>query len=222
MKQEQTRLLIVGDFANSPESLAILLERKRDLLVVGYTATSGAARALLATGIDIDVALVELDLPDGSGLELTRNIRQSRPTALVVMLMNSHDAFDWTRAVEAGARLVLHKTLHGTEIIDVIHRLRSVEPPLSRYDAFALMRRFGEERKRGQPTNENFAHLTRREREILVFLADGLSDREIAARLYVSEKTVRNHMTALLAKLGVESRLQALVLAIRHGVITIH
>jgi DNA-binding NarL/FixJ family response regulator len=167
MKHVRTRLLIVGDLRKSRQSLTALLERTRDLLAVGYAATPGAARALLATGIHIDVAVIELDLSDDSGLELIRTVRTSRPTALVVVLMDCHDVLGSSRAVEAGAGLILNKTLDGAEISDVIHRICAVEPPISGYAGFATKRQFGDVRERSQPANEDLVFLTLREREIL-------------------------------------------------------
>jgi DNA-binding NarL/FixJ family response regulator len=221
MSDTPIRVVLVDDHASSREPLAVLLDAQADFMVVGQAATLAAARQLLATGVEIDVALVDLDLPDGNGVELIRDLRCSSPSALAIVLTGSVDPMERARALEAGAAHVLNKMVSAGEIIDAIRRVHGGETLLPGREAIALLRQLGEERERDRQTEVIFARLTPRDRQILGLLAEGMSDREIAAQLSLSEKTVRNNMTELIDKLGVSSRLQVLILALRHGIVTI-
>ncbi len=214
------RLLLVDDHAVSREPLALLLEREPDFAVAAQAGSVAEAREVLA-GVEIDVALVDMNLPDGSGVDLIRDLRDRNPEALVLVVTASHDRHDHARAVAAGAAGVLHKSARTREIVDAIRRLCAGEPLLSPHQVIELLRFADRHRAQDQQARATLDLLTPREHEVLRLLAEGLSDKEIAERLTISERTVRAHMVNLLAKLGVDSRLQALVLAVRHGVVTI-
>jgi DNA-binding NarL/FixJ family response regulator len=173
---------------------------------------------------DARVGLVRTDggtrdrfLPDGNGAELIRDLRRRNRDAIALVLTGSREPLDHARAVEAGAAHVLHKSAPIRRIVEAIRRLCAGEALMPPQEEVALLRLLGQERERTRPAEAAFAQLAAREREIVGLLAEGLGDRQIAARLGVGEKTVRNHMTALMDKLGVDSRLQVLVLASRHG-----
>ena len=215
------RLLLVDDHASAREPLAMLLGREADLEVVAQAGTLEEARACLKSGAEVDVALVDLDLPDGHGADLVRDLRRAKREAMAVVLTGSFERRDHARAIEAGAAGVLHKSVPTAQVVDAIRRARAGEPLIPTQELVKLLRLAGERRTQDDLARRAFERLTPRERDILGSLADGLGDKAIAERLSVSEKTVRNHMTRLLDELGVESRLQALILAIRYGAVRV-
>ena len=218
-----TRILLVDDHASARQPLAILLGREPDVDVVAQAGSLAEARAALAA-TEIDVAVVDLGLPDGDGAALVKDVCATNPHGAVLVLTAETDRARLARAVEAGASGVLNKAAPLTEIIGAIHRLSAGESLLSPrelLDLLDLLRLAGREREQDQSARVALARLTAREREVLQALADGLSDKEIAERLHVSGKTVKSHMVSILDKLGVASRLQALVFALRHGAVQI-
>ena len=216
------RLLLVDDHASFRELLALRLEREPDVVVVGDAGSLAAARTLLSTLADgIDVALVDLDLPDGSGTELIRELRVANREALVVVLTASGDRRRHAAAIAAGAAGVLQKEVSSGAILEAIRHVNAGEALLSPREAIELLRLGDQQRELERATAGTLGKLTPREHEILQLLAEGLGDEAIAERLYISPKTVRNQMVSILGKLGVDSRLQALVLAVRHGVVQI-
>ena len=170
---------------------------------------------------DIDLAVVDLDLPDGDGTELIGELRAANPRATVLVLTASAEEDAYARAVEAGAAGALHKSVRIKEVIEAAHRLAEGEPLLSQDETIELLRLAGKRREQDYEAQRTIEKLTPREHEILQLLAEGLGDVEIAERLHVSVGTVRNHLVSLFGKLGVHSRLQALVFAVRHGLVEI-
>ncbi|MBW3633592.1 MAG: response regulator transcription factor [Chloroflexi bacterium] len=218
-----TRVLLVDDHASARQPLAILLDREPDVTVVAQAGSLVEARAALAETA-IDIAVVDLGLPDGDGVEFVADLRAANPDAAVLVLTSETDRQHLARAVEAGASAVLNKAAALDEILGAVRRLASGEPLLSGRELLELvelLRLAGRERQQERDAKAALDRLTPREREILQLLAEGLSDKEIAARLYLSGKTVRSHVASILAKLGVESRLQALVFALRQGAVNI-
>jgi RNA polymerase sigma factor (sigma-70 family) len=214
------RVLLVDDHASSRQPLALLLERDPGITVVAQAGTVAEARRALKE-IAVDVAVVDLGLPDGDGVDLVKDIRATNPHGQVLVLTAQTDRRQLARAVTAGAAGLLNKAASVDEIIDAIQRLGAGEDVLSPSIVIELLRLAGQERERNIAAQTALARLTPRERDVLQALAEGLSDREIGRRFQISEKTVRAHMASLLAKLEVDSRLQALVFAIRHGAVEI-
>lgn len=219
MNKEQIRLFLVDDHSATRESLAELLDREQNMLVVGQVGTFAEARSLLTAGVGVDVVLVDLELPDGDGVDLIHDLRRQRPTALMIVLTASRDELDRARSVAAGAAAVLHKSTPIRGVVDAIRRLAAGEVLMSPRDVAELVRQAAAHRAAQEQARRALAALTLRERDILEALAEGLGDEAIAARLGVSPKTVRNQMVVLLDKLGVDSRLQALVVAVHYGAI---
>ena len=212
------RVLLVDDHATFREPLAFMLEREPDITVVGQAGTLAEARGLLQ---GVDVAIVDLGLPDGNGMELIRELRAANPRGLVLVLTVSTARQEKARAVEAGAAGVLHKSARIAAVIDAVRRLSAGEPLLSAREVVELFGEAARHREQEREVRAALAQLTGREREVLHALAEGLSDKDIAERLHVAPKTVRTHMANILGKLGLESRLQVLVLAVRYGQVTI-
>jgi DNA-binding NarL/FixJ family response regulator len=212
------RILLVDDHAAFRQPLAFMMDREADLTVAGQAGSLAEARDLL---IDIDVAVVDLDLPDGNGVELISDLRAANPRGAVLILTASANRAQEAQAVEAGAAGVMHKSVGIREIIDAVRRLAEGEHLLSPREAIDLLRLATREREQNREGQAALESLTPREMEVLQALAEGLSDKEIAQRLHVSAETVRTHMVNILSKLHVDSRLQALVFAIRHGAVNI-
>jgi DNA-binding NarL/FixJ family response regulator len=169
----------------------------------------------------VDIAVLDLDLPDGNGATLIRELHAVNRRAEALVLTASVRELDLARAVEAGAAGLVHKSTPLDEIVAAVHRVAAGESLVTRRELIELVQLPGQHRSAQQATVQTIARLTRREREVLLSLAEGLSDREIAERLFVSKDTVHTHMVNLLGKLGVESRLQALIFAIKSGLVTL-
>jgi len=214
------RVLLLDDHTSFRELLALRLAREPDLAVVVEASSLEEGRRAVSQ-VEADVALVDLDLPDGSGVDLIRELRTVNPQAQAVVLTASGDRQLHAEAIAAGASGVLSKTVGSAEIIGAIRRLVAGEALLSPSEAIALFRLADQRREAERSTHRLIAQLTPRERDLLRLLAEGLADAAIAERLSISPKTVRNQMVGLLAKLNVDSRLQALVVATRHGIVTI-
>jgi DNA-binding NarL/FixJ family response regulator len=222
---EESRIMLVDDHTSFRQPLAFMLEREPDLTVVAQAGSLAEAREVLReaheAGPEVDVAIVDLELPDGFGTEFVAEILEDSPNAQVMVLSAFSDKGTLALAVEAGAAGVLHKSSRIDEITDAIRRLRSGEQLLSQREVIEAVRYVSRTRSEARETQLMIAKLTPRERDVLQALAEGLSDKEIAERLYVGIGTVRSHTTSLLSKLEVQSRLQALVFAVRHGLVEI-
>lgn len=166
----------------------------------------------------VDVAIVDLALPDGYGAELIKDLRARNPQAAALVLSANLDRGEMARAVENGAAAVLHKAAGMDEVVKAVRDLRAGKSLLSLEETVELLRLAGSRREQEQEARLAIETLTPREKEVLRALAEGLEGPEIAERLNISIPTERNHVSSILAKLGVHSRLQALVFALRYGV----
>ena len=212
------RTLLVDDHLSFRQPLAFMLAREPGIEVIGQAGSVVEARRHLA---EANVALVDIDLPDGDGVDVVREFRRVNPRGMAVMLTASAKRTDIARAIEAGAFGVLHKSCPVEEIIAAMRRLTAGQHLISPAETVELLRLIGRQRERDRTAQAAIDRLTRRECDVLQALADGLSDSEIAERLHIRTETVRTHMVNLLHKLGVNSRLQALVFAVRYGLVKI-
>ena len=212
------RLLLVDDHAAFRLPLALILEREPDLVVVAQAGSLTEARAVLPEiAGTVDVALVDLQLPDGHGIEVVRDLRAANPHGQTIVLTADTEKVHHANAIEAGAAGVVSKSAQPSEIVDAIRRVHAGETAQPAQEIIALLRLAGQERERTQDVRATLAQLTPREREVLNLLAEGLDNQAIAERLFISPHTTRAHIVSVLRKLGVESRLQAAIFAIRHG-----
>jgi DNA-binding NarL/FixJ family response regulator len=222
---EKSRIMLVDDHTSFRQPLAFMLEREPDLTVVAQAGSLAEAREVLRgaheDGPGVDVAIVDLELPDGFGTEFVAELLADDPDVHVLVLSAFSDKGTLALAVEAGAAGVLHKSSRIDDITDAVRRLRSGEQLLSQREVIEAVRYVSRTRSEAREAQLMVAKLTPRERDVLQALAEGLSDKEIAERLYVGIGTVRSHTTSLLSKLEVRSRLQALVFAVRHGLVEI-
>ena len=218
----EIQVLLVDDHASFREPLAFMLGREPDLEVAAQTDSLAGARTILEEGSqDIDVAIVDLDLPDGSGLDFIGDLRRTRPESQALVLSATSDRVLLARTIEAGAAGVMHKSSRLEDIIDGVRRLHAGGQLLSQQEIIEALRTVVREREKDRDMQAAISSLTSREQEVLQAIAEGLGDREISQRLYIGVGTVRTHVTSILSKLGVGSRLEALVFAVRHGAVRI-
>ncbi len=211
-------VLLVDDHAAFRQPLAFMLDREPDITVAGQAGSLAEARPLLCVA---DVTLLDLDLPDGNGASLIKELHAVNPHGAVFILTGSASRLQFAQAVDEGADGVMRKTSGLDEIIGAIRRLAAGEPLLPPREIVNLLRLASRQRAQDQAELRTIGRLSAREREVLQALAQGLSDKGIAERLCVSHHTVRTHMVNAMGKLGAESRLQALLVALRHGVVTL-
>jgi len=220
-KDSPIRVLLVEDHASFRQALAFMLEREPGFEVAGQVGSLAEARQLNGEVLEnVEVAIVDLALPDGDGLELIEDF-SSQPRMTTLVLSASLEPGRFARAVEAGASGVLHKSTPIKDIVEAVQLLRAGEALLSPAEVVEMLRLVGRERQEELAARQAVERLTPREKEVLEALAEGLESKEIAEKLNVTVETERTHMVNILHKLGVHSRLQALVFAARYGVVQI-
>ena len=206
------RVLIVDDHEVFGVSLARALGDEPDLEVVATVTTSAAALAQCTD--DVDVALCDFRLADGDGVTLTRALVQQHPNLRVVMLTASNDEAVLATALEAGCSGFVTKSEPLATVLAAVRGAAAGEAVITPALLTRLLPRLG-----GRPKGRN-PDLSPREREVLVLIARGGTNQQIADELMVSRDTVRNHVASILAKLGVNSKLQAAAVAVQRGLIS--
>ena len=206
------RVLIVDDHDVLASSLAKVLDTEPDLLVVGVAGSLKSAAALIRTTAP-DVLLLDHRLPDGDGVAAIGRLRELRPSMAIIVLTASPAEHLMVAAVEAGVSGFLSKTRSLGEVTSAVRSAAVGEAVISPEMLARLLPRLGGTARVGA------AALTDREREILGLIAQGLSNAAMAERLVVSVNTVRNHVANLLGKLGARTKLEALSIAIREGLL---
>ena len=170
---------------------------------------------------DVDIAVVDLGLPDGYGGDLIKELREASPRAQALVLSASVDHAELARAIESGAAGTLEKTAGLDEVVGALRRLHAGETLLPAEEIVDLLTDAARRRERERQDRHAVESLTRREREVLQLLAEGLGSHAIAARLHITIRTERNHVASILAKLGVHSQVAALVFALRYDVVRV-
>jgi DNA-binding NarL/FixJ family response regulator len=200
------RVFLLDDHEIVRRGLAQLIGAQADMEVVGEAGTVADA---LTRGplVAPDVAVLDVRLPDGSGVEACRELRDRVPGLQALMLTSFADDEALFDAVMAGASGYVLKEIRSG---DLVHAIREVAAGRSLLDA-ATTARVLDRVRRGQPRDERIATLTEQERTVLDLIGQGLTNREIGERMHLSEKTVKNYVTSLLAKLGVQRRTQAAI-----------
>lgn len=214
-----SRVVLVEDHVSFSESLALMLDSESDIEVVGRASSVRDAAKVLKSGAD--VAVVDLSLPDGSGSEVMWELRGENPGIKILVLTSSVDREEIARAVEAGAGGFLHKSARVGEIVDAIRRLAAGEILIPAEEVIELLRLAAQKREEWHRQRLAVMKLTRREKEVLEALAEGLDSEGISRRLNITVETERTHIVNILNKLKAHSRLEAVVIAVRHGVVEI-
>ncbi|HET6917917.1 MAG TPA: response regulator transcription factor [Jiangellaceae bacterium] len=209
-RDRRIRVFLLDDHEVVRRGLRELLEDQPDIEVVGE-AESAAAALRRIPALRVDVAVLDARLGDGSGIDVCREIR-SRDESIRAIILTSYDDDDALfAAIMAGAAGYVLKQIHGTDLVDGIRRVAAGQSLLDP----ALVARVLQRVRDGSGPPDELAALTEQERKILACIADGMTNRQIGQRLYLAEKTVKNYVSSLLAKLGLRRRTQAAVLAAR-------
>jgi two-component system response regulator DevR len=204
------RLFLLDDHEIVRRGLRELFEAEDDLEVVGEASTAAEAIARVPA-TQPDVALLDVSLPDGSGVEVCRDLRAAHPELRCIMLTSYADDEALFDAIMAGAAGYLLKQVRGAELLDGIRRVAQGDSLLDP----TLTARVLERVRNAPEEDERLASLSEQERRILTLLADGLTNRQIAAEMFLAEKTVKNYVSNLLAKMGMQRRTEAAVYAAR-------
>ncbi|GGX88555.1 response regulator [Streptomyces minutiscleroticus] len=206
------RVFLVDDHEVVRRGLSDLLDAEPDIAVVG---DADSVEQALARGPALrpDVAVLDVRLPDGDGITVCRELRSRMPELACLMLTSFDDEDALLNAIMAGAAGYVLKQIRGSDLLSAVRTVASGQSMLDPATTARLMRSLRADPAATPPVAPEIASLSPREREILALIGDGLTNREIGKRLYLSEKTVKNHISRLLAKLGVQRRVQAAVLA---------
>jgi DNA-binding NarL/FixJ family response regulator len=206
------RVLIVDDHQVLASSLGHVLDSEPDLACVGIASSLEKARSLIRT-TSPDVLLLDHRLPDGDGVAAIAQLRSIRPSMQVVVLTASAADHVLVQAIESGASGFVSKTRSIGEVTSAVRAAANGEALISPELLARLLPRLSRTR------SGRLQELTEREREVLDLLADGLTNAAIAERLVVSVHTIRNHIANLSTKLGAHSKLEALSIAVREGLL---
>lgn len=215
---ETLRIMLVDDHALFRQGVKSLLDSRPDLEVVASAADGNEAIAL-ARETTPDVILMDIEMPNCDGLEATRQIKRELPATKIVALTVVDDAEIIFEAIKSGAEGYLLKDLEAYQLYDMLAGLRRGNAPLSGEIAAKILGEFAHP----QPIHTNECagpqQLTERERDVLELLVAGMSNREIAGALSLSENTVKTHLANILGKLHLQNRIQAAVYAVTQGLV---
>jgi DNA-binding NarL/FixJ family response regulator len=203
-----SRVFLVDDHEVVRVGIRELLSASPDLEVVGE-ASSVTEALTMVPAANPDVAVLDVRLPDGNGIELCRELRSRLPELNVLMLTSFTDDEALFDAIMAGASGFVLKRILGTDLTTAVKTVAAGQSLLDARSTAALLNRIRREREQGDPVRA----LTEQERTVFDYIGDGLTNRQIAEKMFLAEKTVKNYVSHLLAKLGLERRTQAAVLA---------
>ncbi len=202
------RVMLVDDHEIVRRGIADLIGTAEDLEVVGEA--SGVAEALARVPqVKPDVAVLDVRMPDGNGIELCRDLKSQLPELNCLMLTSYADDDALFDAIMAGASGFVLKQVLGLDLINAIRTVGAGGSLLDPKTTAALMNRIRQERETQNPLNQ----LTEQERAVFDLIGEGLTNRQIGERLFLAEKTIKNYVSHLLSKLGMQRRTQAAVLA---------
>ncbi len=201
-----TRVFLLDDHEVVRRGLKDLIDAADDLEVVGEAGTAGMGLANIAK-TEPDVAVLDVRLPDGNGVEVCREVRARDPKIACLMLTSFSDDEALFDAIMAGAAGYLLKDVRGNDLVDAIRRVAAGDSLLDP----ALTGKVLERLRKGDEEDPRLASLSEQERRILELISEGLTNRQIAERMHLAEKTVKNYVSNLLAKLGMQRRTEAAV-----------
>jgi len=205
-----TRVFLLDDHEIVRRGLRELLEQEPDLEIVGEAGTAEEALSRIPPTRP-NVALLDVRLPDGDGVEVCREIRSAHPEIRCLMLTSFADDEALFSAIMAGASGYLLKQVKGNDLVDAIRRVGNGESLLDPSMTARVLDRI----RSGADEEDELAALTEQERRVLDLIAEGLTNRQIAERMFLAEKTVKNYVSNLLAKLGMSRRSEAAAFAAR-------
>ncbi|MER6663937.1 response regulator transcription factor [Amycolatopsis japonica] len=203
-----TKVFLVDDHEIVRRGLADLLGNEPDITVAGEATSVSEALARIPKS-DANIAVLDVRLPDGNGIELCRELLSTQPDLRCLMLTSYADDEALFTAIMAGASGFVLKQVLGNDLISAIRTIASGGSLLDSRTTAALMNRIRRERDRDDPTSG----MSEQERAVFELIGEGLTNREIGERMFLAEKTVKNYVSRILAKLGLQRRTQAAVLA---------
>lgn len=208
--QARIRVFLIDDHELVRRGLKGLLEAEADIDVVGEAGTSESAIYRMKA-LQPDVALLDVRLPDGDGVSLCRDIRSVLPGTACLMLTAYSDNKALMGAIMAGAAGYVMKQTSGSELVGAVRTVAAGQSTLDAHTAQRVMERLRERTSGPAPVSA----LSRQEKRVLDLISEGLTNRQIAERMFLSEKTVKNYVSSLLGKLGMQRRAQAAAFAAR-------
>ena len=208
MATDPIRVFLLDDHEVVRRGLHDLLESEGDIEIVGEAGTVRDATARIPA-LRPHVAVLDARLPDGSGIDVCRDVRSIDPSIQALILTSYDDDEALFAAILAGAAGYVLKQIGGNDLLDAVRRVAAGQSLIDP----SLTARVLERLRKGPQQHEELAGLTEQERKILALIAEGLTNRQIGERLFLSEKTVKNYVSSILSKLGLERRTQAAVLA---------
>ncbi len=208
MDTKPIRVFLLDDHEVVRRGLRDLLEAEGDIEIVGESGTAREATARIPA-LRPDVAVLDARLPDGSGIDVCRDVRSTDPTIKALILTSYDDDEALFAAIMAGAAGYVLKQIGAGDLVDSVRRVAAGQSLIDPQ----LMARVLDRVRNGPPQHKELESLTDQERKILALIAEGMTNRQIGERLFLAEKTVKNYVSSILAKLGLERRTQAAVLA---------
>lgn len=214
--ERETRILLVDDHVVVRAGLTLVIEKQPGMVVVGGAGNREEALAL-AERHHPEIILLDLDLGETSGLDLLPELLSIVPEARVIILTGMRDQETHRQAVRLGAMGVVLKDKAVEVVINAIERVSAGEVWLDPRLTASLISDFTRPGRKMDPEAEKIAALSKREREVVELIGQGLKNKEIAERLFISEITVRHHLTSIFEKLDVSDRIELMLYAYRHG-----
>ena len=214
------KVLLVDDHAIVRAGLVMLLQSQKHLKVIGETGSTVEALKLAADA-QPDVILLDVVLGNDDGLELLPKLRKAAHNARILILTGTQNPEVYQRAVRLGAMGLVNKETAAEVLLKAIEKINAGEAWFDRMvmgDVLTEMTR-GRDGRKTDPEAAKIKKLTDREREIIVLIAEGLKNKQIAERMFISETTVRHHLTSVFNKLGVADRLELMIYAFRHKLV---
>ena len=211
------KLVVVDDHALFREGLASIIRLEPDIEVAGL-AGSVQESVDIVRAIKPHVVLMDFTLPDGTGADATRLVLKEHPDCKVIILTMSEDDGNLFAAIRSGAKGYLLKNMSPSKLVTTIRSVQAGESALSRTMTLRLMEELSRTKEPEQLEDASLAKLTRREIDVLREIASGITNQEIANRLYLSENTVKYHVHSILEKLNLPNRREAATFAKEHGI----
>ncbi|QTD43406.1 response regulator transcription factor [Sporosarcina sp. Te-1] len=209
------RILIVDDHHVVRKGLVFFFRTQQDLEIVGE-AVNGKEAVELANSLKPDLILMDLVMPEMDGIEATKRIKQQHPDMKIMMLTSFSDQDHVLPALEAGASGFQLKDIQPDELVTALKKIMNGENQLHPKATSHLMNNFT---NRSKQDKERVEELTKRELDVLQEIAKGKSNKEIASSLFITEKTVKTHVSNVLAKLELADRTQAALYAVKHRLV---
>ena len=205
------RVFLLDDHEIVRRGIRELLEAEGDIVVVGESGLAQEATRRIPA-LRPDVAILDGRLPDGSGIDVCRDIRSVDPSIKALILTSYDDDDALFAAIMAGAAGYILKQVRGNDFVDTVRRVAAGQSTLDPSVTAQVLERV----RTGPPKDKDLEGLTAQEQKILDLIGEGLTNRQIAERMFLAEKTVKNYVSSMLAKLGLTSRTQAAIFATKH------